>query len=714
MLPSSSPQANAWLDRRSLRGGWCGGPPAAPESVVMPTEIAKRGPDTEAIRSAVVDVLLEMSIGIHRHAMYPTGHPSLSPVAAELLARLDRAFGADGFLRLGVLRDRFIEGESHSDPRHPILSELAARIHDHEVAWLEFRRGVAAGELRSLLGLLAAEIGRGARPLGTLPADKRPEWPHITVEALHYDALVLAENGATAGSGSAELWESMLRSASGASRTDPDRPAGEALAAAVREGSDDALQMSLVAGYLAPLLESLSREPTSGAGGDAEVREELAGFLTALGPEARAELLRTGGDAAWRMDLVRAASRSLDLEGLLGLVDAAAAASGKPISNSMTRLLTKMATHEAGDDPASRRRADESVRENVISLLRDWTLADPNPDAYSGVLDALSRGEGGQKPTLPDPSQAEVALRVLTVSVEVGHWTHRSEAALRAVLDAGRLGDVYRIVDGLASMPGVDPLRGALREPVWVRRAVSSETLESAGVARLALEAGPRAIPALMDGLIAGRTRETRRTLFDTLAHLGAPVIPEIEARLPTPHWFVARNLLSLLAVLPEQPSSIDILQYLRHDDRRVRRAAFPVAIRDPERAEAALLTALGDRDERVAQLALLHLDRAATDAVIRAVVSRVVLAGRSAELRVLGVRALRGRTEPLVRDALVELATRGLNAPPAHARAGGALALAALQVLVPQWPEDAGVCGLHRAARAAADPTLRIAAEAL
>lgn len=677
----------------------------------MSSEIADRGTETEAMRAPVVELLLEVSIGVHRHAMYPAGHPSLKPVAAETLQRLTRALGEGDSLRLGVLRDRFIEGDAHSDPRHPILSELAARIHDHEVASIEFRRGVSAAELRDLLRLLAPEVERGAPPLGTLPADRRPNWPHITVDVLHYDALVLAQSGAPEDARTADLWRALVRSASSGASTGDGHATGASIAAAVRERADDPLQMSLVAGYLGPLLEALGPESDDASDG---VREELAGFLVALGPEARADLLRTGGDAAWRMDLIRAASRSLDLEGLLGLVDAAAAASGQPISNSMTRLLTKMASHGAGDDPASRRRADASVRENVLSLLRDWTLADPNPDAYTGVLDALSRTDGDAQGTLPPPSEVEVALRLVTLSVEVDQWTHRSEAALRSALDAGRLNDVYRILDGLAELPGARPPREALRTPVWVRRAVACEALDEAAVARLALEAGPKAIPALMDGLIAGRTRDVRRVLFDTLAHLGGAVIPEIEARLPTPHWFVARNLLNLLAVLPERSQRIDPLRYLQHDDRRVRRAAFPVAVRDPERAERALLLALGDRDERLAQLALLHLDRAATDDVLRAVVSRVVLAGRSAELRILGVRSLRGRPEPLVRDALAELVTRGLNAPAEHARAGGALALAGLQVLVPQWPGDDRVSALLASARRAGDPVLRRAAEAL
>lgn len=677
----------------------------------MSTEIADRDTETEAMRAPVVELLLEVSIGVHRHAMYPAGHPSLKPVAAETLQRLTRAFGAGDSLRLGVLRDRFIEGDAHSDPRHPILSELATRIHDHEVASIEFRRGVSAAEIRDLLRLLAPEVERGATPLGILSADRRPDWPHITVDVLHYDALALAEAGEPEGTRSTELWRALVRSASSGGPTGDGSATGASLAAVVRERAGDPLQMSLVAGYLGPLLEALGS--ASGEVGDG-VREELAGFLVALGPEARADLLRTGGDAAWRMDLIRAASRSLDLEGLLGLVDAAAAASGQPISNSMTRLLTKMASHGAGDDPASRRRADASVRENVLSLLRDWTLADPNPDAYTGVLDALSRSEGETRGTLPPPSEVEMALRLITLSVEVDQWTHRSEAALRAVLDAGRLTQVYRIVDGLAELPGVRPLKASLRTPVWVRRAVACEALDEAAVARLALEAGPKAIPALMDGLIAGRTRDVRRVLFDTLAHLGGAVIPEIEARLPTPHWFVARNLLNLLAVLPERSQKIDPLGYLQHDDRRVRRAAFPVAVRDPDRAEQALLLALGDRDERLAQLALLHLDRAATREVLRAVVSRVVLAGRSAELRILGVCALRERPEPLVRDALAELVTRGLNAPAAHARAGGALALAGLQVLVPQWPDDPRVSALLASARRAEDPVLRRAAEAL
>lgn len=678
---------------------------------VIPSEIAHRGPDTEAFRPEIAEFLLEFSIGVHRHSMYPPGHPSLKPVAASALSRLQPTLVA-GELRLGVLRDQFLSDDRLSDPRHPVLAELAARFHDHEIAAIRFREGIAVAEIRELLGKLAPEVERGARPLGALPEDDRPRWPHITIESLHYDTLTLVEGGdAGDESRTAELWMSLVRSVMDVEDGPVTGVDSAALASAVREQSGDPLQMSLVAGYLAPLLESLGE---AGEGDSRGVRAGLDGFLTTLGPEARADLLRTGGDAAWRMDLVRAASRSLDLAGLLDLVDAAAEASGQPISNSMTRLLTKMAAHGAGEDPAAQHQADESVRENIRSLLRDWTLADPNPDGYSGVLDALSRPGAAREIVTPEPSHVEEALRVLTISVEVDHWTPRAENALRVALDGGRLGDIYEAIDALCDLPGARPLIDALRKPIWVRRAVSSEQLEEGAVARVALEAGPAGIPALMDGLVAGRTRESRRVLFDTLAHIGDAVIPEIEARFPTPRWFVARNLLNLLAVLPGASAVIDPLEYLKHDDRRVRRAALPVALKEPTRVEVALIMALSDRDERLVQLALLHLGDDPPAEVLRAVITRVILAGRSAELRILAVRALRDRRSLVVRDALVELVTRGLNAPAEHARAGAGLALAALQVLVPQWPHDPRVRAVIDRARGSDDPAIRRAVDSV
>lgn len=674
---------------------------------VNPPEVARHSADPEPFPADVAEFLLEFSIGIHRHAMYPPNHPSLKPATTAILGRLQAALHTRADLRLGVLRDGFVCEDRESDPRHPVISELAERLHDHEVAALVFRPGVEAPELRELLARLAPEVERGGAPLGSLPRDQRPSWPHVSIEPLHYDALALDDaDGGDWEDRARELWGSLVRSAMGEAADPTSADVARELAAAVAGSTDDPLQLRLVAGYLSPLVESLVKVQDGRLGG---VREGLSEFLSSLDPEARAGLLRTGGDAAWRRDLLGAASRSLDVDALLDLLQSAAAASGQTISTSMTRLLTKLATHHGKDDPGSRRRADGALRENVRSLLRDWTLDDPNPDAYSGVLDSLARAAPRGEVESPG-DDVPVALRILAMTVELDAWTNRSAEALRTAVDGGRLAEIYALVDEVGDGPGAERILETLRRPAWIRRAVAPDNLPEAALGRLAREAGVAAIPALMDGLVAGRTREARRVIFDTLAGYGDAVIPEVEARLPSPYWFVNRNLMNLLAVVPGRPP-VDPLAYLAHDDPRVRRAALPVALKVPELVEPALIRALSDRDERLAQLALLRVRQHPLPAVLAAVIERVILAGRTPELRILAIRTLRGHRSPVVREGLLDVVLRGLRAPAEHARLGAAIAAAGLEALRASWPLAPDVAALVAEARESPHAAVRKAA---
>ncbi len=704
-----------YVAERNARRQWDGAPPA--RSALRPTahdprtvntpEVARHLADPEPFPADVAEFLLEFSIGIHRHAMYPANHPSLKPATAAILGRLQTALQTRADLRLGVLRDRFVCDDRETDPRHPVISELSERLHDHELAALAFRPGVEAPELRELLAFLAPEVERGGAPLGSLPRDQRPSWPHISLEPLHYDELALDDADAGDWEDRArELWGSLVRSAMGEAADPASDDVARELAAAVAESTDDPLQLRLVAGYLSPLVESLVNVQDGRMAG---VREGLSEFLSSLDPEARAGLLRTGGDAAWRRDLLGAASRSLDVDALLDLLQAAATASEQTISTSMTRLLTKLATHQRQDDPGSRRRADGALRENVRSLLRDWTLDDPNPDAYSGVLDSLARAAPAADTESPD-DDVPVALRILAMTVELDVWTRRSAEALRTAVDGGRLAEIYVLVDEGGAGPGADRILETLRRPAWIRRVVAPDDLPEAALGRLAREAGVAAVPPLMDGLVAGRTREARRVIFDTLARYGDAVIPEVEARLPSPYWFVNRNLMNLLAVVPG-PSSVDPLAYLAHDDPRVRRAALPVALKVPGLVEAALIRAVSDRDERLTQLALLRVRQHPHPDVLSAVVERVVLAGRSPELRILAIRALRGHRSPVVREGLLDVVVRGLRAPPEHAHLGAAIAAAGLEALLASWPLAPDVAALVAEARESPHAAVRKAA---
>jgi len=270
---------------------------------------------------------------------------------------------------------------------------------------------------------------------------------------------------------------------------------------------------------------------------------------------------------------------------------------------------------------------------------------------------------------------------------------------------------VYEVLDPIPDNGASAALRDALLRPAIVRRAVASEELEQAPLNRLAEGAGPGAIPPLVDGLVAARSREARRIIFNTLVNFGEALIPEVTARLPSPYWYVTRNLLNLLSSVPGQ-AALDTLSYLEHVDPRVRRAALSLALQSPDQAETALVRALSDQDERLAQQALLSFRSTPTPGVMRAVLTRVVLAERSSELRILGIRAMEGHRSPLVRECLLEVVVRAFHADPDAAGEATSVAAAALECLRRGWPGAPDIQALTGQAAASRSPILRAAAE--
>lgn len=636
--------------------------------------------------------------------MYPHDHPSLRPVAASVLRRLEGLLAERDTVRIGVLRDCFVMGEGESDRRHPVLRTLAGRFHDHEIASVSFHAGIDPKELRDLLGRIAPDVDRGAWPLGQRERADAISWSHISIEPLAYDELTLTPHETADGEARAEeLWASLVRSTAGDVELDDEHLPGR-LAAALASQKGDALQLRLVGGYLAPLVDTLARVDGDRLGG---IRAGLSDFLRSLDTPTRYALMAQGGDAAWRRDLMGSASHALDRDALLDMLDSAAEASGQTISTSMTRLLTKLATHGGEVDVE---RADGAIRDNVRTLLDDWTLADPNPAAYSRMLDRMARAAPDASPD-DDPSDvAEVAGRIIAMSLELDQWGPRSERALIALLDHGRLRLVFEILDQVPDTPATASLQSALRRPALVRRAVASEELEAVPLARLAKAAGPGAIPPLVDGLVAARSREARRVIFNTLVTFGSALIPEVTARLPSPYWYVTRNLLNLLASVPGE-AEIDPLSFLEHVDPRVRRAALSLALQSPEGVEAALVRAVGDRDERLAQQALLSFRSSPTPGVMKAVLTRVVLAERSAELRILGIRAMEGYRSPLVRECLLEVVVRALHEGAENMGDVASVAAAALDCLQRGWPGAPDITSLTRSAATSHSPILRAAA---
>src|SRR5438132_3945444 len=108
----------------------------------------------------LADFLIELSIALHKHAMYPEGHPSLAPAAAGVARRAELLLQDRSTLSLGVARQQLVIEGVATDPKHPVLAELAGRLHRHHLGAMTFRRGVEAAVVTAVLTALAVDAGR--------------------------------------------------------------------------------------------------------------------------------------------------------------------------------------------------------------------------------------------------------------------------------------------------------------------------------------------------------------------------------------------------------------------------------------------------------------------------------------------------------------------------------------------------------------------------
>ncbi|MDP3774607.1 MAG: hypothetical protein Q8Q85_10115 [Gemmatimonadales bacterium] len=110
-------------------------PSVPPSTAAGPAAASPRqsAPARAALPRELPDFLIEFSIALHKHAMYPGGHPTLGPAAENVAARLSGLLAERGTLALGVARDQLVIEGVATDRRNPVLRDLAERLHRHHL-----------------------------------------------------------------------------------------------------------------------------------------------------------------------------------------------------------------------------------------------------------------------------------------------------------------------------------------------------------------------------------------------------------------------------------------------------------------------------------------------------------------------------------------------------------------------------------------------------
>ncbi len=659
------------------------------------------------------DFVIELSIALHKHGMYPAGHPSLGVARATVARRLDALLRERGTLALGVARHQLIIEGLATDSRNPLLQTLAQHLHRHGVGAVKFVDGARIDELDSMLAILATDPDRAGWAVepGTTSAHFRSE--HISLLPLTYDQLELVDDAAdsaatsTARHRTSQLWLDLARAALQSDETAERTPVdpvvvADAINAHAREQAYD----QVIIGYLLQISSELS------AGDRAEsatLRRRVSELVSALDLDQLRRILEQGGDFAQRSRFLLDASRGMSVDAALALVGAASDGSRMVISEALMRLFNKMALHAERGAPAVRPEAELALRTQIQHLISDWTLPDPSSKRYGAMLVQMA----ADRPLFAAPDASMYRCeneRLVQMSIEVG----AAGPMLREVVQAmAERGEVLAILDMLDEISEPNDATAAIEEclatPGNLRMLLGGSPADSREVCWIVSRLGAAAAEPLLDELEAAETRAGRRALLDQLAALGSAIGNAVAARIPDAPWYVQRNLLSLLEGMRNLPEGFSAIPYASHPDRRVRRQAIRVLFEQEAERGPAILRALRDDDDQIIRLGLGRAMDDCPDGALAAIRERLANRTLEPELELLALRVVATVDDPAAVDCLLEYVVKSRGwFRGTRLNKGSPRALVALAGLARRWSTEPRVAAvLHRAARHP-DPAVR------
>jgi hypothetical protein len=656
------------------------------------------------------DFLVQFSISLNKHAIYPPGHPQLAEATREVTSRLAVLLRDRPALSIGVARNQLVIEGVATDPDHPLLRDLAQRLHRHQIVAIRFAPGVSDWEAQRFLTALAVDADRSEDPVG-LRAESVTGLERIVIRAAMFDQLaLLAEDGSARGTGpgaGGDLWLGLARAAleSDLLAADDHRLHDPiAIANAIDGHSREVAYDQVIVGYLLQISEELRRGPASES---AALRDRVSQMIGTLRPETLARLLEMGGDATQRRHFLLDASHALAVDAVVELIEAAALASGQTMSHALARLLHKLAAVATSADERAAI-ADGEFRGQVRRLVRGWTLADPTPDEYRAMLDRMARAVpelmGAEHGALPE------AARTIAMSLELGVIEEPTLRAIDALLDRGELAVIVALMDA-ADAGVVEGMWRELAEPSRLSRLLAQEPVDAAQLQRLVEKGGSGTAEPLLEALERSPSRGSRRVILEQLVGLGPAAAAAAVRRLPNAPWYLVRNVLILVRRVGVIPDGWSPAEYLSHEDPRVRGEALRVMLAQPALRERAIIGGIRDADPALARIALGAASTTCPRSAVAPIIRRLAAGELDAELASLALRALAASG---TREGLEQLLQRSVERTffgrKRLAHRSPEL-LAALAGLAAHWRHEPRAAAALTLAAAHGDPTVRAAA---
>ena len=632
----------------------------------MPAPQVTTSTPTDALTRDMADLLVELSVGLHKYSMYPDGHPLLESAVSGLTRRLALALSERQMIAIAVARNHLVIDGVPTDPAHAVTRDLALKLFRREIGAIRLYEGVQESELQEMLKVIARETPQNGE-------ESAREWLHVRLFPLTYDQLELQQDAADdapeqRAGWATQLW-GKLASASlhvgnggsggnGTGESDatltPDTPMDPlALASAIeRHERDPEFDKGIIA-FFGQFMDEIKAKGGQASGA---LKRKVSKLVTALSPETLQQIIKRTSPGAQRRQLLLNASHTLAANTVLDLAKAVAGASEHTMSEALLLLLTKLAKHSEKGSINRRDKADTALRENMRQLIDDWDGAAALPEeSYWQTLEQLIAEPANDAPA--SSGQWDVnAEYIVQMSLEVELFSTTAKHAVAEMVKAGRISALLAMVDQTPETNTVVwTLRRHLDNTGTIRRLLRDRPIDFEVLYRLVARVGFPAAGALLDALELEDDRTARWRLFEMLAQLGPEVGNAVVARLPGSPWYVQRNLLLLMARLETWPKDFTAQPYAKHPDPRVRREAYALLLRDPATRAESIALAVSDTDERIVRAALnAALEGGCPREAVDVLSARLDERSLDGMMAVLAIRVLAPVRVPVVLDVLV------------------------------------------------------------
>jgi hypothetical protein len=605
-----------------------------------------------------------------------------------------------------------------------VLKELAQRLHDHHVGAVKFVRGIGRDELGDALAALAIDPVRSEKPIGLDIERVGALWQHVRFFPLTYDRLQLIEDepggeppsaDRMAAGRATQLWIGLARAAlisdtsnPAASREEVDdstslEPA--TVARAIDEHQREEAYDQVIVGYLLQIGEELKTAEGPEAAG---LQRRVSHLVGSLKESTLERLLEMGGDKGQRRRFLLDASQGITVEAVIDLVKAASAAEGQTVSHSMLRMLSKLAHHPSSGGP--RPKTDPSIRDVMRRLVDDWTLDDPNPEAYRQVLESMSGPRSAAQKLSSDAVPTEIEPeRMVQIAIEVGSMGPQVRAAMVDLYKAGRTEVLLDLVERAPTVEAGEPVWEFLKRERVLEALLQLPRVDMSLVARFARRTGIAIAPMLLSAAAVFEDAKIRGQFYDVLQSLGDDVGTPVAERIADSPTVIQRELLALIGRLGTLPSDFSAINYLANEDPLVRREAVRLLFRNPAERDETIMSALTDTDDRVVFAGLTTAQERCPPAGIELIMQRVDRGELDSQLRTMGIRIVAQLRTPSTLAWLLRYVVTEAHWPrKPKLRASTPEMLAALAMVATYWQNDPAAEAAVRLAAHSRDPEVR------